>query len=109
MIFDTCGSLFNSVQVKTIKTEDKVMKDLIKKYEELSDILHSNPASDFGYKLAVEQMIKDLQELPNTPAFQNNERILLQRLVKDEIATPRKKYGTSKMNTLYSLEGKLRK
>ena len=88
------------------------MEDLIKKYEELSEILHSNPASDFGYKLAVEQMIKDLQELntlPFSPAFQNNERILLQRLVKDEISTPRKKYGTSKMNTLYSLEGKLRK
>jgi hypothetical protein len=84
------------------------MEDLINKYEGLSEVLHSNPREDLGYKLTVRQMIIDLK-LIESKQLENNERLLLQRLVKDEIATPRKKYGTSKMNTLYSLEGKLKK
>ena len=62
-------------------------------------------------------MIDDLK-LIESKQLENNERILLKRLVTSEIQkgemekyeiTPRKKYGTSKMNTLFTLQEKLKK
>lgn len=85
------------------------MKDLIKKYEELWEVLNNNPIKiEDDYLRSVEGIIIELKEL-ESKQFQNNERILLKRLVTDEIATPRKKYGTSKMNTLFTLQEKLKK
>jgi hypothetical protein len=92
------------------------MKDLIKKYEELLvEINGRKNDNEYYYFNSIQNVVEDLKALEKeqlnkeNKQFSNPQRILLQRLVKDEIATPRKKYGTSKMNTLYSLEGKLRK
>jgi hypothetical protein len=84
------------------------MKDLIKKYEELLEDLESKEYKESRIP-TIKEFIIDLKSLNITPQLENNERLILQRLVKNEIATPRKKLGTSKMNTLYSLEGKLKK
>ena len=96
------------------------MKDLIKKYEELfkeeeyklfhhSDIYTDEQIKIIETKKAL--LIDILDELKNNRCldFENNERILLKRLVTNEIETPRKKYGTSKMNTLFTLQEKLKK
>jgi hypothetical protein len=93
------------------------MEDLIKKYEEFLKIAQVSLETEGNqYKIDALnidsaiflQIIEDLKTI-QSDSLQNNERLILQRLVKDEIATPRKKLGTSKMNTLYSLEGKLKK
>jgi hypothetical protein len=104
------------------------MKDLIKKYEDKhnkldkeyddlvvlkeDDALRPFQLDRMEYLMCqitiLIDVIEDLKTL-SPPKFSNPERLILQRLVKDEIATPRKKLGTSKMNTLYSLEGKLKK
>lgn len=103
------------------------MKDLIKKYKDK----HNKLDKEYDDLIALKEhqpdvdieddaiilmnqitplidIIEDLKKI-ESKQFNNPERLILQRLVKDEIATPRKKLGTSKMNTLYSLEGKLKK
>ena len=99
--------------IEDLKKIEKEQGSLADALEKSLDNVHSTiddlkaPKLDSkGKVLTINQRIKTLNI---APVFQNNERMLLQRLVKDEIATPRKKYGTSKMNTLYSLEGKLKK
>jgi hypothetical protein len=102
-----------NVTIIDFKATEKQVKEVLDTFKEkvgtvntYLDQVNATKKDAEGKDLGILSRIKSLNI---TPAFQNNERILLQRLVKDEISTPRKKYGTSKMNTLYSLEGKLRK
>ena len=84
------------------------MKNLIKKYEEMLKFLEDHQTQNEAQTL-LKGTIEDLKKLSPVLDFENNERILLKRLVTNEIETPRKKYGTIKMNTLFTLQEKLKK
>ena len=91
------------------KEQDVFIGELREKLDDVNKNIDDLKAPKLDAKGKELTIIQRLKSLNTPPAFENNERILLKRLVTNEIETPRKKYGTIKMNTLFTLQEKLKK